>query len=391
MLTPTELLELWFRARVGLINGSKRHQIKNIGVQLSINDAYIKIVDYRDEVISIITKNSRLEGTRILSERFELSISQATHLINSRLHILSMDSPDILKQTRDSLKVQLDNAIASLSTIPDEIAKKALQIKRTHGTQRVSIIPKYVGCVSLPTLNGSIQFSDVNDIPLISQAFQKSDLNITHYQNHSRQFIIGNKPDEGAPYKHVIGTIASIPNRKTLYTTFIGNDGYACCVKDVYSAVTPDGSTFYTGEQAIALYKDGSVKVVRVPDVLSVRKTMSKGSSTDIIHLYPYTDKPHYIVISSKATLNSIWVWKVHVTPDRPDKIILIVGAPVNVQMSDRPFDWYFTLTDDVIHRTSARIFQITDCDALLEGKNSIIVDLSTNKFKRHPYFKQLP
>ncbi len=387
--TPTELLEIWFRERCGLIEGTKRREIQRIGGLINANNAYQKIVDHTDEVLKIIrNSNDRESGIATLSDRFDLSWSQGSIIMASKLETLTKNSPLLLKEQRVKLDDQMAVIVDSLTKIGNEMAETALQIKRKYRYDRISIIPKYIGYVSIDNY-GAIQFSKPDEIETIIERFPKSDIRIYFYEGSNVFHVNDGKLSHNVNSKHLIGDIYGLAfTDRNAYTVNI-DDGAGCSVKGIVPGSRKNGY-FYTTEKSIAVRRHGAIDVINVPEEISLRKTICRGAATNISYVYPYTEAPHYIVTFNDATKNIVWLQRVVVPSAKPQKIPTESRGQLYVNHHTTGINWYFGIPSSCLNRINSKAFLITDAESLLDGNDRVQLDLGVSKMKSHPYFKMI-
>lgn len=384
---PRTLLELWYKERSDLVAATKRRTIRELYKRLRIVQAYLIVCRSTNEVIQIIKDNDASNAAKALSERFaELTQFQADHLASARLTLLSRNSEADLKAEEESLKTKITATAASLESIASEIAQTAADLKKKYPVERMTRIPNYIGYVSVD--HGCIQFEHVDEITEILGRFPKSVVSVHMYDGPNIIQVDKNgKALKGAIPKYTTGDIYGLLfDGPSGYTVNFNDDGTACCIKGIVYGTRAQGFC-YTTPKSIAINKDGSVETINVPEAISLRKTVSKGARTNIIHVYPYTDKSHFVVVMNDKEPNTFIVQRVS---HERGKIILPRVGENRIVHHYTGKNWYFTADEKFLNRINGRVFHIPDAEALLGNKNSIRIDVASAQWKRSKLFKIL-
>lgn len=385
--TPQEILTFWFRRRQDLILSSKRRQLRRMFEQLRITEALLIIADHTDKVISILKKSSNPEeGIAFLVKTFQLTVFQAKHIAGAPMSTISKASKDELRQRFADQKEKITEFQATFSRVPEEIAAQAEELKKRYANERKSPIPNYVGYVSM--LDGCIQFETAAEVEEILADFPNVPIAVYTYDgSRLLQVDEDGRFKTGGLSKYATGDIYGLPfNGESGYTVNINPDGSTCCVRGIVPGRRSDGYC-YTTKKSWIIRRSGKIEVADVTEAISVRKSIGRGSTTDIVHVYPYFSKPHYVILACDQDQNNLILQRV-------DGDVKKIGLPpagnIHAEHHYTGTNWYFTLPAECLNRVNARVFHVPDAEALLNGNSSVRIDLGQNTWKRHPGIKYL-
>lgn len=385
-LNPAAILEIWYKKRQELILSSKRRQLRRLYEHLRIIEALLTIVEHTDKVIKIIRQNSTPDAIAELVKAFGLTYFQAEHLTKAQLSTLSKTSKaDLEKQYADQ-KEKVAALQESFNHIPKEIAQMAQDIKRRYAQGRISVMPEYIGYVSVQ--GGCIQFDSTREVEDILENFPGVPLSVHTYDG---PHVIQIDQDQqrwqvGSVSKYSTGDLYGLPFHGSSGYTVNIHKGTGCCVRGVIPGLRSEGYC-YTTKRSWALHRSGKIRNIDITQEISMRKTISKGSKSDIIHVYPHLKKAHYLLIACNGDPNNIILKKID-GEDTSVKLPPVGDIHAIHHYTGR--DWYFTLPEDFLNRVNARVFHITDAEKLLDGEAMVHIDLGQNKWKRHAAMKFL-
>lgn len=380
------LLYVWFDKRREIIMSSKRKRLEKMQRELRVVEARLIVYDYLDEVIEIIrSQNTRAEAVDLLRNRFNLSDFQANSLVQLEIGDLSKTSKSDLFTKRETQAAAIGALNVSFGKIGEEIAQEAQRLKKIYAMPRKTIIPAYIGSVSVA--GGVVQFESTDELADIATRFPKGELRVTMYDGpHLLHITPDGKPSRRIISKYTRGEIygLSFPGESG-YTVAI-KDGAACTVAGVIPGRRSDGY-YYTPRFAKVLTRKGEVRTIDVTTDLVMRKVVGRGTNTDIIYLYPNTTETHYLAILNDREPNVVHLQRVD---GGAGKIIVSPIGDLIISHSLTGCDWYLSIPESHLNRVNARIFHIVNAEAVLGGSHQIKLDLAASKTKKNPNFSML-
>jgi hypothetical protein len=373
-ISQPNLLDIWYQVRYNTLISSKKIRLMSLTKSKREVEALLIVVDHRDEVVKILSGNSRRGGVEALMNRFDLTDFQATHISDSAMHTLSTTSKESLITRRDTLDNQLNELRESFGTIPDEIARDALALKKKYNTPRRTRIPEYLGYVRIG--GGCIQYETFEEIAQIIEDFPKVEMEIHTYDgSHLYKVSEGGKLERGSIPKITTGDIYGLKSNSVITVNI--SDGTACCVKGFVPGLRQEGY-FYTTPKSRAIYRNGDIKVITVEDEISVRKTICRGANTNIIYVYPDIKQDHYVIALNTATPNVIVIQKV--SADRSKIPMSTTGEVMVLHSVDKHI--FLNVPQKFLNRNTTRVVEIVDAEKVLEGKDQIRLDIASAKVK---------
>lgn len=392
-MSPLALLSEWYTARLELLMSSKRHQLSDMYASLRIIEAELIVNGHSEEVIAIIkTSADPAAAIERLKERFRLTGFQASAIAKKTFVSLTSTEMRDLEQRAANLRERINTLRNSFFSVPIEMADTARKMAKKHGVPRVSWMPSYIGYVSVG--KGVIQIESVDEIHDILDNFQRGTVSVHLYDGpHLFNVTEGGKLSNQVSSKYAEGDIYGMPvSPLKMYTVNISDEGTACCVTGIVPG-TRDQGFFYTPRYAYGITRTGIVRQLDVTKDIVQRKSIGRGASTDLVHIFPAGSAQgdlqtrHYVITSSDHDPNILYVQLVRGDTER---IILNTVGNVNIIHTHREKDWYFTLPQSHVNRCGARVFHIPDVQALLEGKASQRIDIGQTKWKKSSTFKLL-
>lgn len=377
------LLEIWYRRRSSLMLGSKRRQLERLSKQIRIVEARLIIIRDTDKALKIIRNNSFDDAVTLLMKSFKLSYTQADYIVSSKLSILTKTGGEELRAEYERLLERFKELQESFDHIPDELIASIQALRKKHSRERITEIPKYVGCVKIGS--GYVQISDFSEIEELLVDFPRVPVRVMSYGN-SGVMVIDSKgkvltdPKE----KYGEGDVFLTPSMSP-HTVFLGDDKTGMCAKGILPPQTKNGQVIYTTKKSRILYKDGWVKSENVTDVLSIRKSISKGSKTDIIAVYPNYKTTHFIAVLSDRDKDVITVYRVSGEPEQ--KLVLNSVGTKCVFTSFNGNDWYLDVPEKFLSRSNVRLFHLNNVDRLLGDKDRIRIEVNVGKWRKNPHF----
>ncbi len=382
-MSPLSLLYVWFEKRRNVIMSSKRRKLERLQRDLRIIDAQLIVYDFVDEVIEISrSQNTRSDTVQKLCARFNISEFQALALTRLEIGDLSKTSRHDLQTKRHKQADDIATLTESFSKIGEEIANDALRIKKTYSAPRHTVIQKFIGVVY--TAGGSIQIESTDEINGITERFPKGDITVMMYDGGNLLHILPDgKPTRGVVSKYTRGEIYGLPfSGNSGYTVSI-KDGAICSVVGVVPGRRSDGY-YYTNKTAKALTRKGEILTIDVTKDLPLRKSIGRGNKTDIIYLYPNIKEIHYLVILNDKEPNIVHLQQVQ---GEAAKITISPIGSLIISHSFTGKNWYLSIPEQYLNRISARVFQIVDAAALLDGARQLRLNLANSTIKRNPNF----
>lgn len=378
---PT-LLNVWYDARYNILVSSKKIKIMKLTEELRQVEALLAITDYKDEAVAIIKSNTKLNGIALLMKRFDITDFQATFLAYSPLHSLSSTTVEENMAKKDSLETRLYEVKDSFAKIPEEIAAEAMAVKKKYNSPRRTRIPDYIGYVRIG--GGCIQYESAGEISQIIADFPKVEMEIHTYDGpHLYKVSDATKLERGSIPKITTGDIYGLKSN-TVFTVNI-TEGTACCVKGFIPGLRTEGY-FYTTQRSRAIYRNGEIKTIDVTEEISVRKTICRGASSNIICVYPEIKQDHYVIALNEAMPNIVVLQKV--SGDR-SKIALSPSGEVRVLHSTSKHI-FMNVPQKFLNRNTTRVVEIVDAEKLLEGKSQVLLDIASAKVKQNKLIKLL-
>ena len=387
LLTPLQILEIWYQKRHDLILSSKRRQLRGMFEKLRIIEVIRVVSQNTDDVVKLLRESgTSAAAVAQLMRRYNFTQFQAEHVAKTPFSILIREAKEDLEQQHAEMLAKIEALQKSFLEIPQEIAATASEIKRRHGLPRRSRIPAYQGYVAVQ--GGCIQFESAAEVGEILENFPGVPLQIYSYDGPRLIHVDEQgRPCKGSLSKYTTGDIYGLPfSGDSGYTVNIREDGATCAVRGIVPGLRSEGY-FYTTKRSWFVHRSGKIAAGDVPTELSVRKIIGRGAITDIIHIYPYTKQPHYLLFACADDRNVLILQRV--TAETTRAIFPPAGA-IHTAHHLTGKDWHFTLPQEYLNRLSARVFWIGDADALIGTESVLRLELGQNKWRKHPLIKML-
>jgi hypothetical protein len=388
--TPPNLLRVWYDARYNILVSSKKLKITRLTEELRKVEARMVVLDNIDAVVILLRNNTDDVSIRQLQDHYNLTYFQAEYIVDTPLRILTTTARFDLVLRRDGLQDSLKAMKLSFQKIPDEMTAEIQAIKKKFPTPRRTKLPAYVGYVRIS--GGCIQIDTVDEIPSIVASFPKETLEIYLYDGpHHYRVTDGGKLEFGYIPKITTGDIYGLRvdlelNAKTSKVITVNfADGAACCVKGFVPGLRREGY-FYTTPTSRVIRRNGTIETVEVTEEISLRKTICRGASTDIIYIYPDPRQVHYVLALNTTTPNTITIQRV--TPERAKIAMNPMGTVYVVHSTDRHF--FLNLPPEFLSRNTTRVAEFLDLEAVLDGKNQARLDIATQDVKKHKHIRLL-
>lgn len=382
-----DLLELWYQQRYNLISASKRDAINRSARLIERVRAELIIVNHADEVYAIIRNNMNEDAREALMKRFGISPYQASIITDAKIVTVSKESAITLNERLASLLDAHERLMLSMQMIHQEIASDAQRMKRIYGRPRHTRIPNYIGYISIG--EGCIQVESTDEIIELMDAYPRKTISIHMYDGpHLFKIDRQGRFEKGSSVSKVTcGDIYGLSfSEDRAYTVNI-NDGAACCVKGIVPGLRADGY-LYTTVNSKFLHRSGALSTGKVTDHVALRKSIGRGTNTDIIHVYPAINKDHYLIVSSDGSLNTLRVYRIR--QSTPSIAIPPIGT-IYVEHHLTGKDWFFSLPASHLNRCGYRAFRINDANKLLGDADVMVIDLNATKTKKMSGFELLP
>lgn len=381
-LDPLNVLALWYERRHGLVLSSKRRQLRRLYETLRILEALLVISDHTSTVVKMIRENTREAATSGLMKRFSLTRFQAEHLVKAPLHSLSQTSKADLRERHHLQKTRIKEMQLSLTRIPEEMAEKALEIRKRHGRPRISSCPVWKGYVQVQ--DGWIQFEDPSEIATIQEAFPNTDIQVHTYASRRQVTLDARKRVQEVLTKVSLTEILDVDERET-WTSFIRN-GKGAAAEGILPGSKRDGFR-YTGKEVTAVFRSGIVKRGEISQFLPVMKTLNTGRATKVAAILPRADGVRYLLVSSAEETNVLTLHRI--TPET-GKILLPALGDLYMDDTKDPKDWYVSLPRDHLSRISTSTFHLRDLEAILGGDKKVRIEANKAEWKTHPQFSHV-
>ncbi len=382
-ISPPNLLALWYEIRYNILVASKKMQLTTMTQRLREVEALLIICDHVDQVITILRTNTRKDGVEHLQKEFDLSQVQAEYIAAARLDSLALDSKEVLASRRDGINNELTKLRASFIAIPDEIAAAAIALKKKYPTPRRTKLPAYIGYVKIG--GGCIQIDTVDEIPQILADFPKGELEIHIYHGSRHLFKVseGNKLETGAIPKITTGDIYGLKSNEVVTVNI--NEGTACVVKGFIPGLREAGY-FYTTPLSKAISRNGEIRTIDVTQEFPIRKSISRGAATKVVYIYPDPKIEHYVLALNTDTPNTIVIQRVKT--DRTKITMNPVGEVLLVHSVDP--HCFLNIPSRFLNRSSTRVVEFKDLEALLAGKHQAFINLTSADAKQNKLIRQL-
>lgn len=380
-IDPVNIIRNWFTTRRSLVLAAKRRKIQSLTMDLWTTQAMLLVVSHRDEVIEIIKPNTRETAKALLCERFSITDHQASAILAMKLEYISQITNLELVEKKTAIEAKIDEVNLSFRNVNQEIGEAALQLQRQYRVERSMHIPHYIGYVRLS--GGYEQFESIDEALEIADRFPKGMLEYYTYSGKKIMRVTEDqKLDKGHPHRYGKGDIYSLTNSPSaLVTISIENDA-ACCVKGVVPA-TRDRGLFYTTPNVIGITRRGEMKAFNATQELSMRKTICRGSSTDLVYVLSRPASQFiYVAVCYTNEINCVTIRKVSI--DDPTLGFSPLGD-IWLTHSLTGKDWFVNIPSQFLNRITLRALLIKDVDLLLKDKDLVKFDLGTNKVKRDP------
>ena len=376
---PIEILRAWYTARRNIVLASKKHALAKLLLQRHLHEARIVIKNHTDEIVAIMRGEDVKSAQRELREKFQLTITQTTFLMDANLKILLKSSLEELVRIKEKMDQDIKAIQHGFDHIGDEIIAQIQKIKKKYGKERSTVVPKYIGCVQIGS--GCIQIEDLDEIEQILENFGNIKGKIHLYEGShlvrvdNRNQMVDNIPRVGR------GRIYGFRHDpKSIFTIQI-KDNNGVCVKGFIPDKDDEGF-IYTTRKSMVIYRDGTIKSVDVTKEFSYRKTICGGSQTKAVYVYPDVGEVSYLTVFSEKVPNVMMMYRI--TSATP-KVPLNPSGKLKIYHSSSPGNWYMNIDPEFLSRQSFSLLRIIDVEPLLDGAQSVRLDLGSQKVRRHP------
>lgn len=319
-LNPPMLIYLWYKERALSIAGSLRYRQTELVNTKMLLEAMLIISDYSDEVIQII-KSSETEEDAVknLYQRFRdgdkgLTWRQAKIVASQKISILAKANKRQiiadLEQTENDIKVVLSD----IGNVSKAIYNDASYLKKKYGSTKKSTLSNdFIGCVVFEGL-GRMQYTNRQEMLeiLSTKGWGTTKRRVMAYRDDSTYWtrkhggnVIPMETSKESPCQDII----EIRYSNCPYTLSIDRNNWTACVvdkpvvqllrKSEKTTLCPVTETFY------AMWRDGTITKENIKD-FSMRKTVSKGSKSDIMFALPEFVTDMIVCTMNKEELNVI-------------------------------------------------------------------------------------
>ena len=139
-----QIVDEWLEWRKGCVASTYLEDIKNTNSQLHLYEGLIKIIDFIDEVIAIVrTSKSDNEMISSLSERFDVSKTQAEYIADIKLRNLNTAHINKLIKDKEELEVKiskLENILNNDELLSNVILSEIKSVSDKYGKARLTEI-----------------------------------------------------------------------------------------------------------------------------------------------------------------------------------------------------------------------------------------------------------
>ena len=380
--TPISILRVWYDQRYSLITASKKYRLGSLVNRIRQVDTLLIVCERTDEAIKIIRNNDVTVGIALLMKTFDLTLAQAEYLIGAKISILFNTSKADLISEKNKLMEDLNKLKHSFTHIPEEMISEVQNIKKKYGRPRITKFNDYIGYVKVD--NGCIQIHNTSEIPEILKLFPRSEVEIRMYDGQHLYRVDSNGKLQKNFGKITNGDIYGLRGGEHNIITVNIVDGAACCVRGFVPANRKDGY-FYVTPKAKAVTRSGEIKTINVTEEISLRKTICRGANTDIIYVYPWVAKEHYVFVFNTSDTNVISIQRVG---EERAKIPVNPVGEVDVIHSYVSKDVFINLKSKYLNRLSVRVVRFLDLEKLLDGKSQIRIDLGKSDVKKSKFIE---
>ena len=389
-ISQPNLLRVWYDARYNVMVASKKIRVTRLTEDLRRVEARLIVCDNVDTVVTLLRNNDDSTSIQKLQELYSLTLFQATYIVDTPMRILTTTSRAEMVKRKTELEQSLKELRDSFGKIPDEIITSALAIKKKYPSPRRTKIPAYVGYVRIG--GGSIQLESIDEIPTILERFPRDALEIYRYDGpYQYRVTETGKLEMGYSPKITVGDIYGLkvdlesnPRSEKVITVNIVN-GTGCCVKGFVPGLRKEGY-FYTTPRSKVIDRDGTIRTVEVVEEFSPRKTISRGSATDVIYVYPEPKGEHFILVMNTSTLNEISILRV--TPTLTKIPLNPTGTPYLVHSNETHV--FLNLPPQYLNRNTTRVVEFLSIDKLLGSKDQLRINIGSAEIKKQKQIRLL-
>jgi len=300
-MSPLRVLTEWYKERKASIVGSIKYTQAEYLLLIRKLEAILLICDYKDEVINVI-KNSTNdeEAVALLHTRFAdigLSKHQARIIVSQQLTILTRLSKEkILAELAEARKKYEEN-YKKFSMVNQIILDDVKLIKEKYG-KRLPKLTRYSsefkGYIQFGNW-GIINFFDEEDMINIldTKGWGNIERSIHFYNRGEDRFIVvGNRLIAMKyPSREITCTnVVCCPANGSGLSLVINKAGNTAVIERDIPDNCAGWSIFPISKNFFAIHRDGKVTREVYTDY-SIRKSVSCGARTDLIHALPNSNK----------------------------------------------------------------------------------------------------
>lgn len=295
-VAPTELLTYWYQARYTAISVSLKHDLAKLIEEERRLRAVLMYLDNDEKMTKIVKQAANLDDIIDSIYRefkgLKISRSQAEAISNVKIQLLARDGrPGIITQLERNHQEQQE-IMEKNKNIDQLILSEAARIKKAYGKPtKTRYSDEFKGYVQFGDL-GIIHFFDEEDMcKILNTKGWGSIVKTIHlYDSKSMErFIVRGgqlRPMTRVSREITCEGVVVYPKDRNYYTMAINEEGNTSVVESDLRGIYKGYNLFPITKTFYAIHRNGRVTKEDYTNY-TIRKNISKGAKTDIIHALP--------------------------------------------------------------------------------------------------------
>lgn len=395
-LSPATLTYLWYNERAISIAGGLKYRQTDLVFEKMKLEAMLIVSNNTDDVIDIVKKSEdENDAIRKLHHKFtELTHKQAKIIANLKISTLSRSNRKQILSDLEQVEVDLKNITNSFTKVNEQIYNDAQYLKKKYrSTKETRFSDDFIGYVQFGNLGVSHFFNKNEMYDLLNtKGWGNVSRSIHFYDNKlpKRFFISNNKllPLERVSKDIACEGIVCQPTRINPAESniiFINKETNNTCVVDSYAEYSNDFTICAVGDKFYAIHRNGKITLDDI-NTYSRRKTVSKGSKTDLLYVLSMSAKDIVVfhmndknpnVLRIDRILSSDTLGCLRTIPTGTEYILDTV--PMNKS------EVYLNIPTECTKSNVIEFILVKQVKNLFKDQNNILVQLNKNsKLKRN-------
>lgn len=397
-LTPISILTRWYTERSQCIARGLEYKINDLVKQKMEYEAMLRIIDHTQDIIAIIqsTKDEE-DAVDILTGKYDtLTPSQARIIYNCKLSVLSHTNKDQLLNKLKYTHIEIENTNDAFFKIHETIYNDAQTIMKKYGaTTKTRYSTDFKGYVKFGD-QGIVNFFNEDDmISIFNSQRWPMNMNKTIHLYDPKckdiRYLLNGRliPVTEMPRTLWCNELYQFPTSKTNYSLCIDREGSTCVLEKAVidigdRTICPITPKFY------GIHRNGLVTEDNIKDY-SIRKSISKGSKTDLIYGLPWSSKNMVVIHANDSDVNTVR-FDLIIT-DKGLKRVSAVPTGNMYIIGVYPLDttdFYINIPLSCIRGTSLSIIHIDNLKDMFKKDDTYVLSIARSTLRRDKNIKNM-